>query len=181
MDSTATLRAISLKESSRTIEPMAMVCTLMPMGTGTEGLGVMTSKKGKGQRSGPMAHYTREITRKARSMVGAHTSGLMGPHMKETGFRMSSPDSESTLGLISGSTLATGETAGCMVKGVSLGQMEESTKEHIIWTKSMDMAPSDGPMEVYIKDFSCKESNTARVSLSREMDRKLQAFGKVES
>jgi hypothetical protein len=151
------------------------------MGTGTEGLGEMTSRKGKGLRSGLMGRCTGEITRKARNTDGAHTGGLMGPHMKGTGFRMSSPDTGSTRGLTRGSTLATGGKAGCMVKGASLGQMEESTKEHIIWTKSMDMAPSDGPMEVNIKDFSCKESNMAQVSLSRETDRKLQVFGKVES
>ncbi len=146
------------------IMPMALVCTLMPMETGTEGHGEMTARKGTGQRSGPMGQCTLGNTRKARNMDGARTGGVMGPYMKETGFRMSSQALESTLGRIRGSILATGETAGCMAKGLSLGLMEGSTKGHIIWTKNMDMAPSAGPIEAYIKDFSCKESNMERVS-----------------
>ena len=146
------------------IMPMALACTLMPMGTGTEGHGEMTSKKGTGQRSGQTGQCTLVNTWKARNMDGARTGGLMGPHMKETGFRMSSQPSGNTLGLIRGSILASGETAGCMAKGLSLGPMEGSTKGHIIWTKNMDMAPFAGPMEAYIKDFSCKESNMERVS-----------------
>ena len=75
MDRSAFLMKISMKKSIIMIEPMALACIPMQVRAFTEGPLKITSK---GQRGGLTGLIPQEITRKARSMDGGHSSELMG-------------------------------------------------------------------------------------------------------
>ena len=143
------------KEIGLMIKRMERVSTFMPKELLTKVAGLKTSKKAQEEKSGQMAHTTKELTSKERSMDKASFSGLTEPSIMDSG-----------------------KTTKCTDQENSNGLMVEHTKENMPMIRSMDRGFTHGLMEECIKVDFIMESSTEKVCIDRRQDKKFTVSGK---